>query len=90
VIQNVTDGDISVRTAYDTEFADTNSVKPDVAAAAAMYSTSRLAYLKHRAASHGTAKGAITPNVVSAAAHHGSNYNNNSSSSADSVQDDGE
>jgi hypothetical protein len=82
---HATVGDTSVQTAYDTEFADTNSTKPDAAAAAEMYSTNRLAYLKHKAASHGTAKGAITPNVVSAAAHHGSN----SSSSADSVHDDG-
>jgi hypothetical protein len=84
-----TDGDTGVQTAYDTEFADTNSAKPDAAAAAVMYSTNRIAYLKHKAASHGTAKGAITPNVVSAAAHHGNN-SNNSSSSTDSVHDDGE
>jgi hypothetical protein len=86
---NATDGDTSVRNAYDTEFADTNSVTPDAAAAAEMYSTNRLAYLKHKAASHGTAKGAITPNVVSATAHHNSN-NSSNSSSADSVHDDGE
>jgi hypothetical protein len=89
VIYNATDGDASVQNAYDIEFADTNSTKPDVAAAAEMYSTNRLAYLKHKAASHGTAKGAITPNVVSAAGHHG-NSNNISSSGADSVHDDGE
>jgi hypothetical protein len=86
VICNATDGDTAVQSVYDSEFADSTSVKPDAAAAAEMYSTNRLAYLKHKAASHGTAKGAITPIVVGAAAvHHGSN-----SSSADSVHDDGE
>jgi IS5 family transposase len=49
-----------------------------------MYSIYRVAYLKHKAASHGTAKGAITPIVIAAAAYHGSN-----SSSADSIHDDG-
>jgi hypothetical protein len=72
-----------VQSAYDTEFADTTSVKPDAAAAAEMFSTNRFAYLKPKAASHGTAKGAITPIV--AASQHASN-----SSSADSVHDDGE
>jgi hypothetical protein len=61
---NATDGDTAVQSAYATEFADTTSVKPDAAAAAEMYSTNRLAYLKHTAASHGTAKGAITPIVI--------------------------
>jgi hypothetical protein len=89
VFCHATDGDTSVQTAYDTEFADTSSVRPDAAAAAEMYSTNRLAYLKHKAASHGTAKGAITPNVVSAVAHHRNNSNNSSSSCADSVHDDG-
>jgi hypothetical protein len=63
-----TDGDRAVHSAYETEFADTTSVIPDAAAAAGMYRTNRLAYLKHKAASHGTAKGAITPIAVAAAA----------------------
>jgi hypothetical protein len=82
---NVTDGDTAVQSAYDTEFADTTSVTPNAAAAAEMYSTNRIAYLKHKAASHGTAKGAIMPIVIAAATQHGSN----SSSCADSVHDDG-
>jgi hypothetical protein len=39
VLCNATDADTSVQSAYDTEFADTNSATPDAAAAAAMYST---------------------------------------------------
>jgi hypothetical protein len=86
VMCNAIDGDAAVQSAYDTEVADTTSVKPDAAAAAEMYGTNRLAYLKHKAASHGTAKGAITPVVAAVATHHGSN----SSSCADTVHDDGE
>jgi hypothetical protein len=82
-MHNVTDGDTAVQNAYDTEFADTTTIKPDAAAAAEMYSTNRLAYLKRKAASHGTAKGAITPIVVAAAAH------DSNSSGADSIHDDG-
>jgi hypothetical protein len=85
VVCNATDGNTAVQSVFDNEFVDTTSVKPDAAAAAEMYSTNRLAYLKHKAASHGTAEGAITPIVVAATVHHGSN-----SSSADSIDDDGE
>jgi hypothetical protein len=84
IMRNTTDGDIAVQSIYDTEFADTTSVKPDAAAAAEMYRTNRLAYLKHKAASHGTAKGAITPIVIAASVR------GSSSSSAETVHDDGE
>jgi hypothetical protein len=63
-MRNTTDGDTAVQSVYDTEFADSTSIKPDAAAAAEMYSANRLAYLKHKAASHGTAEGAITPIVI--------------------------